>query len=198
MNKDGVSAAFFVAHLADRLHEGQRFDITDSSADLDNLHIGLDARLRLSNRGFDLVRNVRNDLDRLAEIIAAAFLFDDRKINAAAGPVIRLRKLRVREPLVMTQVEVRFGAVVGHKDLAVLKRRHRTGIDIDIRIELHHLHLHPACFEKTSDGTCREAFSKTRNNTARYKMYLLRSFFTFHVSASLETIGTAGDLKPST
>ncbi len=47
------------------------------------------------DRLLDLVRDVRDHLDRLAEIIAAAFLFDDRKVDPAARPVVRLRKLRV-------------------------------------------------------------------------------------------------------
>ena len=136
---------------------------------------------------------MRNDLDRLAEIIAAAFFFDDRKINAAGSPIIRLRKLRVCEALIMAEVEVGLGAVVGHKDLTVLKRRHRTRIDVDVRVELHHLDLHPARLEQTADARRRKAFAKTRNNTAGYENVFGHMFiFTFHVS------GLSADLRPQT
>ena len=35
----------------------------------------------------------------------------------------------------MTKIEVGFGAIVGDEDLAVLKRAHRAGIDVDVRVE---------------------------------------------------------------
>jgi hypothetical protein len=36
----------------------------------------------------------------------------------------------------VTQIQIGLGAVVGHVDLAVLERRKRSGIDVDVRIEL--------------------------------------------------------------
>ena len=42
----------------------------------------------------------------------------------------------VDEALVVAEVQVRLGAVVGDEDLAVLVRRHRAGIDIEIGVEL--------------------------------------------------------------
>ena len=35
----------------------------------------------------------------------------------------------------MAQVEVGLGAVAGHEDLAVLVRRHRAGVDVQVRVE---------------------------------------------------------------
>ena len=42
---------------------------------------------------------------------------------------------RVREALVVAQVEIGLGAVVGDEDFAVLERAHGAGIDVQIRIE---------------------------------------------------------------
>ena len=47
-----------------------------------------------------------------------------------------LRQLLVDEALVVAEVEVGLGAVVGDEDLAVLVRRHRAGIDVEIGVEL--------------------------------------------------------------
>ncbi len=44
--------------------------------------------------------------------------------------------MRGREALVVTQVEVGLAAVFGDVDLAVLKRAHRAGVDVDVRVEL--------------------------------------------------------------
>ena len=55
-------------------------------------------------------------------------------------PVVKLfwRVMRaVGEALVVAEVEVGLGAVVGHEDLAVLVRAHRAGIHVDVRVELH-------------------------------------------------------------
>ena len=65
---------------------------------------------------------MRNDLYGFAEIVAASFLGDDLFVNASGGPVVVAGQLGVSEALVMTEVEVGLGAVVGDEDLAVLKR----------------------------------------------------------------------------
>jgi hypothetical protein len=44
----------------------------------------------------------------------------------------------VEEPLVVPDVEVGLGSVVGHEDLAVLERVHRARIHVEIGIELLH------------------------------------------------------------
>src|SRR5215213_1272378 len=77
VNEERVAGAFFVSHLADGFEKRQRFDVADSSANLDDDHVGL---VLLSDRAdglLDLIRDVWNDLNRLAEIIAAAFFLDD-------------------------------------------------------------------------------------------------------------------------
>ena len=54
-------------------------------------------------------------------------------------PVVMLSCARGRaagEALVMAEVEVGLGAVVGDEDLAVLVGRHRARIDVEIGVEL--------------------------------------------------------------
>ena len=43
--------------------------------------------------------------------------------------------MRVREAFVVAEIEIGFGAIVSYKNFAVLKRRHRSRIDVDVRIE---------------------------------------------------------------
>jgi hypothetical protein len=79
----------FWAHLqlelADGLEEGQRLDVADGAADLDDGHVG--ALGGLSDARLDLVGDVRNHLHRRAEVLAAALLGDDRLVDA---PVVKL------------------------------------------------------------------------------------------------------------
>jgi hypothetical protein len=44
----------------------------------------------------------------------------------------------VEEPLVVADVEIGLGAVIGDEDLTVLERVHRAGVDVDVGVELLH------------------------------------------------------------
>ena len=77
-----------------------------------------------------------NDLDGGAEIVAAALLGEDVLVDAAGGDVVAAGGRPPGETLVMAEVEIGLGAVVGDENLAVLVRRHRAGIDVEIGVEL--------------------------------------------------------------
>ena len=79
-----------------------------------------------------------NDLHGGAEVLAAALLADDVLVDPAGGDVVLLGERAVDEALVVAEVEVGLGAVVGDVHLAVLERRHRARIDVDVRVELLH------------------------------------------------------------
>jgi hypothetical protein len=60
----------------------------------------------------DLVRDVRDDLDRAAEVVAAALLADDGVVDRARRDVRAARGVRVREALVVPEVEIGLRAVL--------------------------------------------------------------------------------------
>src|SRR5690606_14655831 len=108
------------------------------AADLDQGHVealggGVDAAL-------DLVGDVRDHLHGGAEVVAAALLADHRLVDLAGGDRVPAGQADIDEPLVVAQVQVGLGAVVGDVDLAVLERAHRARVDVDVRIQLHHRH----------------------------------------------------------
>ena len=69
--------------LADRLEERQALDVADRAADLAEHEI--DLVLADVEEVLDLVGDVRDDLDRLAEVVAAALLLEHVGIDAARG-----------------------------------------------------------------------------------------------------------------
>ncbi|MNI07338.1 hypothetical protein D3C73_603450 [compost metagenome] len=164
VNVDHGAARQVVVDLADRLHERHRLDIADRTADFAKNEIIV--VIALGDEILDLVRHVRNDLDGRAEVIAAAFLVDDVLVDPAGGDVVGLGRRTAREPLVVTEIEIRLGTVVGHKDLAVLGRAHRARINVEIRIEL--LQPNPVTprLEQCSEGRGRNSFSEGRNHAA--------------------------------
>src|SRR6185295_4517737 len=96
------------------------------------------------------IRDVRDYLDRAAQVVAAPFLLDDREVDLARRPVVVARRDHPGEPLVVPEVEVRFRAVVGHVDLAVLVRAHHPGVNIYIWIEFLEGDLVAVAFEQTA------------------------------------------------
>ena len=57
-------------------------------------------------------------------------------VDAAGGDVVALVAGPAGEALVMAEIEIGLGAVVGDEDLTVLIRAHRARIDIEIGVEL--------------------------------------------------------------
>jgi hypothetical protein len=113
-----------------------------------------------------LIASVRNDLHRGAEIIPAAFLGDHFGINPAGGRIIRFRRVHAGEALVMAQIQIGFGAVIGDEHLAVLVRAHRARIHIEIGVELAQAHAIAARLQE--GGECRRgnAFAERGDHAA--------------------------------
>ena len=83
-----MAARQVVAELADRLEERQALDVADRAADLEQHEIVL--VVAGQDEFLDGFGDVRNDLHRRAEIVAAAFLGDDVLVDAAGGDVVGL------------------------------------------------------------------------------------------------------------
>jgi hypothetical protein len=152
------------AHLADRLQERQRLDVADGAADLDQGDVGVvgaepDAVL-------DLVGDVRDHLHGAAEVVAAALLADHALVDLPGGEVVVAPHAGAQEALVVAQVEVGLGAVVGDVDLAVLERAHGARIDVDVGIELDHGDPQAAGLQQRAERRRRDALAERRHDAA--------------------------------
>ena len=115
-----------------------------------------------------------DDLDGLAEVVAAALLGDDLLVDAAGGEVVVAGEMGVGEAFVVAEVEVGLGAVVGDEDFAVLEGRHGAGVDVEVGVELHQVDAEAAGFEKSADGSGSKAFAERRDDSAGHKDVLCR------------------------
>ena len=152
--------------LAQRLDERHRLDVADGAAELDDAHIrriGLavhrDLRHALDPL-LDLVRDMRDHLHGLAQVLALALLRDDALVNLAGGDVVVPRQSRIHESLVVAQVQVGFAAVVQNEHLAVLERGHRAGVDVDVRVDLDGRHAPTPGAQKHADAARGDAFAE--------------------------------------
>ncbi|SKZ58482.1 Uncharacterised protein [Mycobacteroides abscessus subsp. abscessus] len=148
MDEEDVVAADVVTDLASGFDERERLDVADGSTDLGDDHVWrltvVAGRTHREHPRFQLVGDVRDDLDGLAEVLAASLLGDDGRIHLSGGDIRRLREIAVEEALVMPDVEVGFGAILGDEDLTVLEGIHRAWIDVQIRIQFLHGHAQTA------------------------------------------------------
>jgi hypothetical protein len=126
VDRQRLGARALVPELANRLDEGQRFDVADGAADLaqDEVEVGVEVG---GDELLDRIGDVRDDLDGGAEIVAAPLALDDALVDPARGHVVALAGRDAGEALVMAEVEIGLGAVVRHIDFAVLVGRHRAG-----------------------------------------------------------------------
>jgi hypothetical protein len=87
---------------------------------------------------------VRDHLHRRAEKLAFPLFAQDGLPNGAGGVAGVAREVFVDEAFVVPDVEIRLRTVLGDEDLAVLERAHRPRVDVQVRVELLHLHLQTA------------------------------------------------------
>ena len=122
-------------HLADGLHVWQGLDVTHRTADLGDHKVVLRLAAEDLDAALDFIGDVRDDLDGLAQVIAATLFFDDALVDAAGGDVVGLRGTHVQKTFVVAQIKVGFSAVFGHVALPVFIRVECAGIDIDVGIQ---------------------------------------------------------------
>ena len=126
----------FPSQLTYSLDKWQGLDVADGAANLGDDEVIFAGGAQQLDVTLDFVGDVGNDLDGLAQVVAAALLVDDALIDAARGDVVGTGGLDVGEALVVPQVEVGFMAIDGDVALAVLIGVERTGVDVDVGVEL--------------------------------------------------------------
>jgi hypothetical protein len=84
----------------------------------------------------------------------------------AAREVVEPRELGVGETFVVAEVKIGLRAVIQHINFAMLIRRHRAGIHIEVGIELLHGDFEAAIFEQCAERGSREALAERTDHTA--------------------------------
>ena len=160
MQEEAAVPADLVPDLADRLEEGQALDVADRAADLGDhdVHLGTADG---EDAGLDLVGDVRDDLHGVAEVLASPLLGDHARVDLAGGDVRLAVQPDVEEPLVVADVQVGLGAVVGDEDLTVLERVHRARVDVEVRVQLLHVHAQAAHLEQAAQAAGGQALAQT-------------------------------------
>src|SRR5208337_2022839 len=117
MDQDIIVGRKFSPHLADRLEERHALDVANGTSYFDQADVrSCPVRellfCRLPDTGLDLVGDMGDDLDGLAQEVAAALLVDDRAVYLAGGDVVGGGELDVEETLVVAEIKVYFAPVL--------------------------------------------------------------------------------------
>ena len=169
VDEHAVAPAGVDRELADGLEERQRLDVAHGAADLGDDHVDVGRLGKQADAVLDLVGDVGHDLDGAAQVVAAALAPDHRVVDRAGGDVGRARRVGVGEALVVAEVEVGLGAVLGDEDLAVLVGRHRPRVDVDVRVELLQLDREPAGDQQAADRRRRDALAERGDDAPRHE-----------------------------
>ena len=173
VQEEDVVAADVLADLAGGLEEGLRLDVADGAADLRDDHVrggAVAAGLRgQAHPAADLVGDVRDDLDGVPEVLAAALAGDHGGVHLAGGHVVQAVEVLVEEALVVADVQVRLGAVLGDEHLAVLERVHGARVHVEVGVELLHHHPEPARLEQVAERGGREPLAEGGGDTAGHE-----------------------------
>ena len=206
MDEEAVVAPDLVPGLPGGLEERQRLDVADGAADLGDHDVDPLAVADLAHGEdpvLDLVGDVGDHLDGVAEVVAAALLGDHRRVDLPGRHVGDLTEVGVEEALVVADVEVGLGAVVGDEHLAVLERVHRPGVDVEVGVQLLHGHAQTACLQQAAEARGRESLPEGGGDASGDEHVLDRRRMLHGVlaypsgsmpSASRRTVGTAGTL----
>jgi hypothetical protein len=80
----------------------------------------------------------------------------------------------------VAEVEIGLATVVGHEDLTVLERVHRSRIDVDVRVEFLHRDPKAPTLEEPSERRSREAFAETGSDPTRHEDVLRQTNYLHH------------------
>ena len=103
---------------------------------------------------------MRNHLHGAAQVVTVALLAQHLGVHLASGEVVAPGHARAHEAFVVAEVQIGLGAIFGDEHLTVLERAHGTGIDVDVRIQLHHVDGQRPGFENRTQRSRQDALAE--------------------------------------
>ena len=169
VDEHAAPASHVDGELTNRLEKRQRLDVADGAADLGDDEVNVRGLGDQRDALLDLIGDVRHDLDGAPEVVTPALAPDHRVVDPPGRDVRGAAGVGVGEALVVAEVEVGLGAVLGHEHLAVLVGRHRARVDVDVGVELLQADGQPARDEQTPDRGRGDALAERGDDAAGHE-----------------------------
>ena len=171
------------AHLSDGLQKGLGLDIAHGAPDLSDDHIHIAPAAHPVDALLDLIRDMRDNLDRTAQIAPLPLPVEDGPVYLAGGDGGVHRQIFIGKSLIVSQVEIGLGPVVGDEYFAVLVGVHRARVHVEIGVKLLKGHFEPSLFEEPPQRRRRDPLTQPGYHAAGDKNVLdrHRSFLPFRM-----------------
>src|SRR5215472_1791303 len=166
---EDVRTAEVVLELADRLQEGLALDVAHGTPNLADHDGCLRLALGAQDALLYLICDVGDHLDGRSQVVAAPLLGDDLGVDLARRHVGGRREVLIDEALVVAQIQVGLGAVVGDEDLAVLVRAHGSGVDVEVGVQFLEVYGEAPAPQDAADRGSRDPFAERRHDTAGHE-----------------------------
>ena len=101
MNKQRLTWAKLTVNLSNSLEKRLTLDVANGAAHFHNHNLSAALGTHLDDVLFDLVCDVRHDLDRAAQVVTFALLSQHTRIDSTSSHIARLTEIRIDEPLIM-------------------------------------------------------------------------------------------------
>ena len=166
VDQDNIFCSALMLELTDGFKERLAFDITDSTADLNDSNLRICCSRVTVETALDLICNMRDYLNSSSAKISAAFFLKNGPVDLSCCNIGIFCQAFINKSFVMTKVKVCLRTVICNENLSVLYRVHCTWVNIDVRIEFLHSHSVTTRFQKSSQRCSCNSFSKTGYNSA--------------------------------
>ena len=158
VHEHGIVATHDGRQLTNGFKERQGLDVAHGTAHFD------DGNLMAFGTGnhplLDGVGDVRDHLDGGAQIVTTTLLAQHVCIDAAGGEVVAAGHLGADETLVVAQIQIGFGPVLGYEHFTMLGRAHGARIHVDVRVQFHDGHIQTTGFQNGCQRSCGNAFAE--------------------------------------
>src|SRR5438309_9619005 len=167
VHEQDILLSDLLTELADGFEEGHALDVSDRPTDLDEDDVGMFLLPDLAEQGLDLVRDVRDDLHGLSEVVAATLFLNDRPVDLPRRDVVVPGQIHIEDPLVTPQIQVDLRPVIEDEHLPVLVRVHRPRVHVQVGIDLDLTDLQSLRLQEDADGRGADALPEARQNATR-------------------------------
>ena len=150
VHQQRLAGAQLHTHLPRRFQERQGLDVTGGTTDFHDGHVRIPCPF--ADLQLDLIGNMGDHLHGGTQVFTATLLVQHVLIDTAGGEAVATAQASANKTLVVTQIQVGFGAVFRHEHLTVLVRAHGAGIHINIRIHFDQGDVEAAGFQQSGQG----------------------------------------------
>ena len=134
VHENTLAAGLIMGKLSDGFEKGQAFDVADCASNLAEHEINL--IVTDFKKFFNFIRDMGDNLDGFAEIIAATLFFQHGGIDPTRGDRIGHAGGHAGEAFIMAQIQIGFCTVIGYKYFAMFEWGHRSRVDVQVGIKL--------------------------------------------------------------